>query len=46
MNWQPIDIKFNLLEDKNSLKSQMVNNTNTDAHLFLINGTNHLIWLL
>ena len=36
----------NLLEDINSLKSQMVNNNNSDARLFLINETNHLIWPL
>ena len=35
----------NLLEDLNPLKSQMITNDNSDASLFLINGTNHLIWL-
>ena len=35
----------NLLEDLNSLKSQMITNDNSDPSLFLINGTNHLIWL-
>ena len=35
----------NLLEDLNPLKSQMMTNDNSDASLFLINGTNHLIWL-
>ena len=33
----------NLLEDLNPLKSQMITNDNSDASLFLINGTNHLI---
>ena len=35
----------NLLEDLNPLKSQVITNDNSDASLFLINGTNHLIWL-
>ena len=42
VNWYRI---CNLLEDLNPLKSQMITNDNSDASLFLINGTNHLIWL-
>ena len=43
VNWYWI---HNLLEDLNPLKSQMVSNNSSDARLFLINGTNHLMWIL
>ena len=42
-NWYWI---HNLLEDLNPLKSQMISNNSSDARLFLINGTNHLMWIL
>ena len=34
---------YNLLENLNSLKLQLISNGKSDARLFLINGTNHLI---
>ena len=43
VNWYWI---HNLLEDLNPLKSQMISNNSSDARLFLINGTNHLMWIL
>ena len=43
VNWCWI---HNLLEDLNPLKSQMISNNSSDARLFLINGTNHLMWIL
>ena len=43
VNWYWI---HNLLEDLNPLRSQMISNNSSDARLFLINGTNHLMWIL